>query len=101
MAARNSSSGIGSSAFSSAAAASVAAHSAAMIGSNDRASAVSRTIRCLASAPGCRVTRPALAICAAVWLAAECVTPTVRARSRMELGPRATSVRTMGLKRGR
>ena len=72
-----------------------------MTGSSDLARSVSRTIRCRASPPGSSATSPHLLICATVWLAAEWVTPTARAMSRIELGPRSTIARTTGLNRGR
>ena len=44
-------------------------------------------MRCRASAPRSKVIRPWRVIWAAVWLAAEWVTPTAPARSRMDSGP--------------
>jgi hypothetical protein len=79
----------------------VAAHSASITGSRARARAVSRAMRCRASAPRSKVIRPWRVIWAAVWLAAEWVTPTAPARSRMDSGPSTTSARITGLYRGR
>ena len=58
-------------------------------------------MRSRASSPLVKLTRPRRYIWAAVWLAAEWVTPIAVARSRMEHGPRASRARTTGEYRGR